>query len=276
MERRIQTPVSPRQAIYGGSLRSAGRDESQLEFFDWGIRLQRRTVFGRLSDCYEIRYEELNEAGLTGKLLSRGIHFRSNFLPEPTIFLTVDHRAILDRLEQRGVTVNRHASSRLNAMVPRGFQIVWLSVAVPLLLLAVGAEIIPTLIGAQENFHTLRSDLSQVHLPAGYHLTAVRKAGTDCHRWCSLTQIWKWAPGNGRAPASACADASHAMSSAFSPVDLNSPLPANVACDYYVILDSLAHPGQGKRSIDAIVQAGTARADGSSAVKLVASYGIPG
>ena len=111
MERRVEVPDAPQRALYIGSFRSAGRSEAQLEFFDWGVRLQTKTLFGRLGDCYEIRYEELAEAGLVGKMVSRGIRFRAEFLPERLIFLTVDAREILDRLEQRGVTVNRNITS---------------------------------------------------------------------------------------------------------------------------------------------------------------------
>ena len=109
MERRIDVPDSPRRAIYIGNLslgllqrsyRVSAEPEVQLEFFDWGIRLQ-RTLFKGLGDYYEIRYEELTEARLTGKMIRRGIRFHSNFLQRPLTFITVDYREILDRLERR-------------------------------------------------------------------------------------------------------------------------------------------------------------------------------
>ena len=84
--------------------------EMQLEFFDWGIRLQ-RTHFKRRGDLYEIRYDELAEARLGKTMTRRAICFLANFLPEPVIFLTVDYREILDRLERQGVPVNRNAES---------------------------------------------------------------------------------------------------------------------------------------------------------------------
>ena len=119
MERRIDVPDSPRRAIYVGNLVTVTRrnPEAQLEFFDWGIRLQ-RTLF-KSRDYYEIRYEELTEVRLTGKMIRRGIRFHTSFLPQPLTFITVDYREILDRLEQRGIPVNRNAAS----LAPRGYWI---------------------------------------------------------------------------------------------------------------------------------------------------------
>src|SRR5262245_40329214 len=101
---------------------------AQLEFFDWGIRLQ-RTLFKHLG-YYEIRYEELVEARLTGKMIRRGIRFHAGSLPQPVTFLTVDYREILDRLERQDVPVNRDTAPlgpRL-AVSPRFFWI-WIIVA---------------------------------------------------------------------------------------------------------------------------------------------------
>lgn len=136
MERRIGVPDSPRRAIYIGNLltwfsradsfwvtiyignhrptRMRRTPEMQLEFFDWGIRLQ-RMHFKRRGNYYEICYDELTEARL-GKTMAPGriairhaICFFTNFLPEPLMFLTENYREILDRLEQQGVPVNRNA-----------------------------------------------------------------------------------------------------------------------------------------------------------------------
>ena len=145
MERRIDVPDSPRRAIYIGNLslgmlqrsyRVSAEPEVQLEFFDWGIRLQ-RTLFKGLGDYYEIRYEELTEARLTGKMIRRGIRFHSNFLQRPLTFITVDYREILDRLERRRVPVNRNAAS----LAPRSFWI-YLSIVGSLFLLVLVTEII--------------------------------------------------------------------------------------------------------------------------------------
>jgi hypothetical protein len=281
VERRIDVPDSPRRAIYIGNLFWLGgvrrTPEVQLEFFDWGIRLQ-RTLFKGLGDYYEIRYEELTEAGLAGKWMYRGIRFHANSLPQPLTFVTVDYREILDRLERQGVPVNRNAAPL--AAGPLGQAIarhrglrIYLIVAGSLLLLVLVTEIIPAIIGAQKNFQTLRSDLAKVHLPSGYRLTAEHKAGTDCaHHGCSLTQTWTWVPSSGRTRSAACHDAYHAMTSAFSGVELNSPIPANAACDYYTILGSLLHPGQGKRTVEAIVQTGKAHTSEGFVVQLVAVY----
>jgi hypothetical protein len=286
VERRIETPDSPRRALYIGNLLSGGmiqrEPESQLEFFDWGIRLQ-RTFFKRLIDCYEIRYEELTEAGLAGKMIRRGIRFHANSLPEPLTFtfLTPDYREILDRLEQRGVQVNRNvaplnvaAAGPLGQAIAghRGYRI-FLIVAGSLLVLVLVTEIIPASIGAQKNFQTLRSDLAKVHLPSGYSLTAEHRTGTHCaHHECSLIQTWTWAPSRGRTKSAACQDARHAMTSAFSGVDANSPIPANTACDYYTILESVLHPRQGKRTVEAIVKTGQAHTSEGFVIQLAAYY----
>jgi hypothetical protein len=125
-----------------------------------------------------------------------------------------------------------------------------LSVLVSLVLLGVVAELSLTLIGPQENFQTLRSDLAKVHLPSGYRLISTRQAGTDCaHEQCSLTQTWAWMPSSGRTSPGACADVHHAMISAFSGVDSNSPIPASVSCYYYAILGDLPGPSIASTAI---------------------------
>lgn len=80
-------------------------------------------------------------------------------------------------------------------------------------------------------------------------------------------------PGSRRTSSAACADVYHAMISAFSGVDSNSPTPAGAACDYYAILGDLLHPGQGKRTIEAIVQTGQAYLNDRFLIELTASYG---
>ncbi len=102
---------------------------------------------------------------------------------------------------------------------------------------------------------------------------AEHEAGTRCaHDGCSLTQTWTWAPSSGRTRSAACHDAYHAMTAAFSGVEPNSPVPANAACDYYTIVSSLFHPGQGKRTVEAIVQTGKAHTNKGFVVQLVAVY----
>jgi hypothetical protein len=63
------------------------------------------------------------------------------------------------------------------------------------------------------------------------------------------------------------------MTSAFSGADSNSPVPASAACDYYTVLESLFHPRQGKRTVEAIVKTGQAQAREVFLVELIASYG---
>jgi hypothetical protein len=130
------------------------------------------------------------------------------------------------------------------------------------------------LIGPRENFQTLRSDLAKVPFPAGYRLVTTHQAGADCaHERCSLTQAWAWMPSSGRTSSAGCTDVYHAMVSAFSGVDSKSPVPAGAACDYYAILGVLLHPGQGERTIEAIVQTGQAQVDDGFLIELTASYG---
>ncbi len=170
--------------------------------------------------------------------------------------------AELGYLQQRARAVAGHRSFRIP-----------FSIAVSFLLLGFVAEFALLGIGAQENAQTLRSDLATVHLPSGYRLATEHQAGTDCRKQCSLTQTWRWGvPSSGRIKSAACHDVHHAMASAFSGVDADSPIPANAACDYYTILESLLHPGQGKRTVQAIVKTGQAPHDGFL-IELIASYG---
>jgi hypothetical protein len=164
---------------------------------------------------------------------------------------------------QRVAAVSGHRSLR-----------VAFSIVVAVLVLGVVAELGMTFTGPQENFQTLRGDLAKVHLPSGYRLTRTRHAGSDCaHAECSLTQTWSWTPGSPRTSSTACSDVYHAMASAFTVVDSNTPMPASAACDYYAILGDLLHPGQGKRTIEAIVGTGQAPAGHGYVVRLTASYG---
>jgi hypothetical protein len=140
--------------------------------------------------------------------------------------------------------------------------------------LGVAAEIGLTLADPQEDFQTLRHDLANVHLPPGYHLITTRQAGTNCrNESCSITQTWAWAAGSRRTSSAACADAYHALTSAFPGTESNSPLAANAACDYFAILSGLLHPGQGKRMIEVIVQTGHPQASGGFLIELTDSYG---
>jgi len=52
-------------------------------------------------------------------------------------------------------------------------------------------------------------------------------------------------PGPSRNPLREWTPPYHALASVVAGVAANSPLPANTACDYYTILWSVFHPGQG-------------------------------
>jgi hypothetical protein len=50
-------------------------------------------------------------------------------------------------------------------------------------------------------------------------------------------------------------------------------MPPRAACDYYAILADLLHPGQGKRTVEAIVWTGEAGINDDFLIELTASYG---
>jgi hypothetical protein len=116
--RTLEVPDSPRLARYIGDGLSYGWASlswtSQLEFFDWGIRMQAGPLASRLGARYEICYDELVEARLAGRMVRQGVRFRAACLRRPVIFLTVDGREIIDRLERRNVPVNRKRVSVLS------------------------------------------------------------------------------------------------------------------------------------------------------------------
>ena len=117
MGRRIEVPDSPRRGLYVGEGLLPGvwphlSHWSELEFYDWGIRLQGGALHKRLGECYEYRYEELAEAKLdkvvVGSVPFRCVVFRTKFPPQPPVFRTVDGHEILDHLERRGVPIDRN------------------------------------------------------------------------------------------------------------------------------------------------------------------------
>ncbi len=80
--------------------------------------------------------------------------------------------AIRMNMEPLGFTEQRGLVGGNNRAFRRSF-----SVVMVLALLVAAVETGLTLTGPQKNFHTLRSDLAHVHLPAGYRLIATRQAG---------------------------------------------------------------------------------------------------
>jgi hypothetical protein len=217
---------------------------------------------------------ELDDGRKLSVLPRRGLMEFINSVQDAEPAIIVDVRPGGRKSKWMSVEPAGYIQQRLWAVAShRGFRI-FFSVAVAFLVLGATAEIGLTFIGPQENFQTLRSDLAKVHLPSGYRLATEHQAGTGCaHQQCSLTQIWTWAPSTGRTTSAACSDAYHAMTSAFSEVDANSPVPANAACDYFTILGSLLHPGQGKRTVEAVVQTGQDQTNDGFLIKLTASYG---
>jgi len=252
-----------------------------LEFFDWGIRLQVMTIFGRRGDCYELRYDELTGVRPIGKMVRRGIELQASVLPRPLIFITVDFRAILDLLERHRTHVTQDRISLTAGTLGEfpethdihpAFVIFFIIVAASLLVIFMVVVIIPGTIGAKENFQTLRTDLAKMHLPPGYRLTSERKGGTNCRTGgCWVTQTWIWAPGRGRTQSGACADVNRAMTDVFSDVEPNSPMPPNAACVYFTVLASFFHADQGKPNVEGIVQTDNSAASGFL-VRLVAFY----
>jgi hypothetical protein len=187
---------------------------------------------------------------------------------EPTIVVDVRPDGRKSKWMSASAEPAGYIRRRLRGVVDhRSFRIAN-SVVVSLLVLGVVAELGLGLIGPQQNFQTLRSDLAKVHLPSGYHLVNSHQAGDCAHKRCSLTQTWTWVPTSERTKAATCSDVRHAMTSAFSGVESDSPVPANASCDYFTVLSSLLHPGQGKRTVEAIVP----RTNDAS-LELIASYG---
>jgi hypothetical protein len=184
---------------------------------------------------------------------------------EPTIAVDVRPDWRKNKWMSASAEPTGYIQRRLRAVVNhRSFRIAY-SVVVSLLVLGVVAELGLGLIGPQENFQTLRSDLAKVHLPSGYRLVNSHQEGHCAHKRCSLTQTWTWVPTNERTKTAICSEVRHAMISAFSDVQSNSPVPANASCDYFTELSNLLHPGQGERMVEAIVQ--------TDGLKLIALYG---
>jgi hypothetical protein len=128
-------------------------------------------------------------------------------------------------------------------------------------------------VSPDENFQALRNDLASVHLPAGYRLIAQHRAGTDCHDQCSITLTYEWARSSRRTTSAACADALHALTSAYSGTSANSPIPAHAACDYYAdVPGNPFNPGEGKPVVEAIVQPSQTPAQSSFEIELTAYY----
>jgi hypothetical protein len=50
-------------------------------------------------------------------------------------------------------------------------------------------------------------------------------------------------------------------------------MPAGAACDYYAVLSDPLRPGQGKRTVEAMVRAGQAGINDDFLIVLTASYG---
>lgn len=145
------------------------------------------------------------------------------------------------------------------------------AIAVGCVILGVAAELGLTVIGAQQNAKTLRSDLAHIQLErAGYRMTAQHQIGTCAFGHdCEINQTWAWSGPNPPTAPAMCRDADQAMKSAFGQVDPNTPFPKGAACDYNTTRSSILHPGQGKRSIDLIVRPD---ASGDPVIGAIASY----
>jgi hypothetical protein len=110
LTRRVETlQVQPIVTFSGGMRSRHGGGTrggwARLQFFDWGIRLDGRSLL----PTFELRYEEITEARLVATRFKSGIRFQSSCLTEPVTFETSEGAKIGDLLEERGVTVNRNA-----------------------------------------------------------------------------------------------------------------------------------------------------------------------
>jgi hypothetical protein len=109
--RRLGTPVLPPPAfVCRGRIRSrieGGGTWCRLELFDWGVRLRGSALMKPFVPVFELRYGELAEARLVAARINRGIRLQAGCLPNAVIFVTAQGAEIADRLEERGVPVNR-------------------------------------------------------------------------------------------------------------------------------------------------------------------------
>jgi hypothetical protein len=128
--------------------------------------------------------------------------------------------------------------------------------------------------GHQIDFTTLRSDVSKIHLPAGYEKTSSER---HCRaQRCTLTEFWVWRAGGPNTAADACRDLGRAMKTGFRGVEADPPpyRPRGTACEYYTSLENFLYPYDRKRFVNAFVWVnGKAKgSQGGFKVELVAAY----
>lgn len=131
--------------------------------------------------------------------------------------------------------------------------------------------------GYHTNFRTLRSDISKIHLPAGYEKMSSSESGSNCREQrCTLMEFWVWRADGAHTAADACRDLGRAMETGLPGVDAGAApyRPRGAACEYYTSLESFFHPGDGKRFVDALVWVnGKAKGSpGGYKVELLAAY----
>jgi hypothetical protein len=82
---------------------------AQMEFFDWGIRLEGRSRFvSSALPTWEAGYRDLTKAQLVSVPFgTRGVRLFADGLPDPVVFSTPAGALILDRLQAHGVPVDR-------------------------------------------------------------------------------------------------------------------------------------------------------------------------
>jgi hypothetical protein len=111
LTRKVEIPETQAMVTFRGGMWSRhgggtfrGAQWARLQFFDWGIRLDGRSLL----PTFEVRYEEISEARLVATRFRSGIRFQSSQLAEPVTFETSGGAQIADLLEERGVVVNRN------------------------------------------------------------------------------------------------------------------------------------------------------------------------
>jgi hypothetical protein len=111
LTRRVEAPETQPMATFRGGMRSRrgggtfrGGQWARLQFFEWGIRLDGRSVL----PTFEVRYGEISEVRLVASRFKSGIRFQSSCLTEPVTFETSEGVQIADLLQERGVAVNRN------------------------------------------------------------------------------------------------------------------------------------------------------------------------
>ena len=135
------------------------------------------------------------------------------------------------------------------------------------------------ILGSHMNFKALRSDISQIQLPAGYEEVSSSESGRDCaKRPCALREFWVWRGSRTHTAIDACRDVRRAMGAQLPRLSLT----IRYRWGRYVVISAswaLSYaPISEKRSVRAFVWVnGKAKGSpGGYMVELIAAYNYLG